>query len=181
MFRNEIHVRLLPFQSGIQGLFFCGVGASGKSGAKPKPAGLIKTLGASGIETEGGGRKTKTDHALGESRDCWISSVLDFDDVGENAFLDAIKELKNLVGEDASKSFLESRIAELERRGQELKAQVAKGSPGDTRGKGSPGKRSKCLPPNAKMGFASEPSPGVAGGRTSTQRRGWYGILPRHF
>ena len=131
---------------------FCGVGASGKSGAKAKPASLIKTLGASGIETEGGGWKTKTDHALGENRAYWISRVLDVDDDGENAFLDSIKELKKLVGENASKFFLQSRIAELERRGQELKAQVAKGSPGDTCGKGSPGKKSKCLPRQRRSG-----------------------------
>ena len=51
--------------------------ASGEADGHPKPTGLITTLEESGIEAaEGGGWKTKVDHAPGESADYWKARIL---------------------------------------------------------------------------------------------------------
>ena len=51
--------------------------ASGEVDGQPKPAGLMKTLEASGIETaKGGGWKTNVDHASGGSAHYWKARIL---------------------------------------------------------------------------------------------------------
>ena len=140
--------------------------ASRGEGGQPKPAGLIKTRGASGIEAaEGGGWKTKVDHAPGESADYWKARILGWknqvpvwhvDDIqwkskaiqfgnDDIQIHQAILELQKLISEGATITRLEESAVLIEARVQEVSARDADGPPFAMITKESHGKKKTVL------------------------------------
>ena len=90
-------------------------------------------LGASSLEPHVEQARHRIDKLIGE--DSYVELGPDMD------------ELARLIGQDASHGYLECKIAY-----EDLKRRLSDGSLEAQSGKGSPGKKSECLPTNAGEG-----------------------------